>query len=178
MKKFAELTPKNQKMQIVKDAIAQIKTKQIKASRGTYVELLNFNTHTQAPTSLQSLLSDGQKCECCAKGALFLSCVSSVNRVKTGEDFRDDDIKRRLKKWFTVLELDMIEAAFERSVVNDDTGKLETYSGFWYEMYTPTNLGRACIAFGKRYESDKNRLIAILENILQNGEFKPWCPKN
>lgn len=42
----------------------------------------------------------------------------------------------------------------------------------WGE-YTP-GIGDKAVKFGRKYKTPKNRLIAIMKNIIKNkGEFKP-----
>ncbi len=168
MKKFKDLTLRGQKMRIVKDAIEQIKTCVVIPRTGVYLDNLEIKYdnfwESEVTGSLQKLLQrDDFTCEACAKGSLFAACVLNVNRVDVDADISNESFqKSKLKKWFSVEELDTIETAFECRVVMDDP----------YET-TPTELGRKAIKFGKRYHTDKKRLLAILNNILKNRSFKP-----
>lgn len=167
LKPFEELTIPQQKNRIVKDAISQITMKNINPTEGHY---LKFSTFPEPNESLQDIFSSGEnKCIACAKGAIFASCVLNVNKVYSEDPYGEEYfIKEKLIKWFTPLELDMIETAFERFVVSDDENKLEHPEGFY-----PYDLGEKCIKFGKRYKNPKNRLLAILNNILENKVFTP-----
>ena len=163
-------------MRIVKDAIAQIKAKMFIPSEGTYLRLLDEDRHEYFPgynESIQKLL-EKDKCDCCAKGAIFASCVLNVNKVDGKDKYTEEYfIKSKLKKWFSPLELDMIETAFEQRIVIDTTDKLENNNYDEWGDPTPTKLAEKCIKFGIKYNNSKKRLIAILENVLKNKKFKP-----
>lgn len=174
MKEFKDLTIRGQKMRIVKDAIQQINERTFTPKHGSgYFNLDGYYGHT----SIQKLLKIKDfHCEGCAKGAIFASCVLNVNRVKTSDDYTSENFqKRKLRKWFDPLELDMIETAFENGVVIDSTNTLlETDSSY---NCSRSELGNSCIKFGSRYKNPKTRLLAILNNILENGQFKPEAKK-
>lgn len=174
-KKFNELTRREQKMKIVKDAIFQINKGLITPSEGKYFEFKKISTYEQLgeENSLQVLLKRGNKCVACAKGSLFASCVINVNKVGRSYDVDEEEFqKEKLKKWFSALELDMIETAFEGRVVTDSKGRLEEGGNAW-TFADVTQLGQKCISFGEQYKSVKNRLLVILENIKKFGKFTP-----
>lgn len=176
-KKFENLTIEEQKMRIVTDAIKQIKFKKIVPTTGDYLKMFRKNktkrVFKKAGSIKEFLNLPEVYCEACAKGAIFASCVMINNKVKGEDNFSDESFqKEKLSKWFPLLELDMIEAAFEVRVVQDTTNKLEKSVGpSWYKK--PTTMGSKAINFGRKYDDDEKRLLAILENILQNGKFKP-----
>ena len=181
MKKFKDLTEKQQRVRIIKDAIAQIKLKNFKISTGNYLKFpVGTDGNTYYPTdteSIQKTLTE-RKCECCAKGAVFAACVLNVNKVYGKDDYGNEDFqKKKLRKWFKPLELDMMETAFEGRVCEDSTDKLQAQTGaedYWGDQeWEPTGLGKECIKFGSKYKNPRNRLMAILENILEFGTFKP-----
>lgn len=182
MKDFKDLTLRGQKMRIVRDAIAQIGTRVVVPRKGTYMNVFGYSSYhykadTDGKESLQKILRQGKEdtCVACAKGSLFASCVLNTNRVYTNvDDFSEEYFqKKKLKKWFSVLELDMIEAAFEKKVVVDDEQLLYIYKKDGSTRERKTQLGKDCIAFGRQYRTEKARLLAILENILKHGRFKP-----
>lgn len=166
LKLFEELTIPQQRVRIIKDAILQINSKNINPTEGHY---LRFTSTIKQKQSLQDIIASGEnKCTACAKGAIFASCVLNVNKVYGKDEFGEEYfMKKKLDKWFTPLELDMIEAAFEVTIITDNEDKLEDHN------YNPTKLGQKCIKFGKRYKNPTNRLLAILNNILENKVFTP-----
>jgi hypothetical protein len=166
MKKFEELSIPLQKKRIVRDAIAQIQAGVIVPTEGEYFYLPD----THGEKDLQTILKRGETytCEACAKGSLFASCVISTNEVSTRDSLGSESFQsNKLKKWFSYLELDMIETAFEKEIITDNEGALRNEYG------NENTLAKSCVRFGKRFKSDKNRLLAILNNILKNGTFKP-----
>lgn len=164
MRKFESLTLKGQKMRIVKDAIAQIIAKKFIAKSANYLQLIKGDFSTD---SLQTILkSENLKCECCAKGALFASCVIETNKVNIKQDYGKEYFqKNKLKKWFDLSELDLIEMAFEGVSVIDSNNILHDINR------NPTELYLKGKRFYRKYKSNKTRLLAILNNILENGKF-------
>ncbi len=77
----------------------------------------------------------------------------------------ESSIKTRLKGIFSALQLDMIEAAFEKAVIVNGNA-LGAYN-------QPTLKAIKCIEFGKQYPKQDERLVAILKNIIKHGSFKP-----
>jgi len=171
---FNKLSKQEQKIKIVKDAIAQIKIGAFIASRGNYLNIDNLDYEEEI--SLQELIGTNEHtCECCAKGAIFASCVMNVNKV-TNKDFYYDECfqKDKLKKWFSAKELDTIETAFEMDVIEDSTDSLKIVS---YGIRELTKLAKDAIKFGKKYKTNELRLLGILKNIIKYGEFTPVKPK-
>lgn len=169
MKNFKDLTLRGQKMRIVNDAIKQIESGIIKAQQDIYFAQVH-EEDLYRKGSLKKILETANTtvCEACAKGTLFVACVLNVNKVDidnyrvTEESFQT----KKLSKWFSAKELDMIETAFEQAIIRDSTNCLQT-------EYRYTDLAHRCIKFGCKYKTDKKRMLAILNNIAVNGEFKP-----
>jgi hypothetical protein len=174
-KKFEDLKSKRaQKMRIVQDAIDQIKLGVIIVTQGTYFEFEDsYLGGTDHPKfSLQKKLKQGEVCECCAKGALFAACVIETNKVNSHQPYTEGSFqKKKLEKWFSPLELDTIETAFEKIVVVDSENVLEKENKYGDSI--PTALGKKVIKFGRKYLDNEKRLLAILKNIKLNGSFKP-----
>jgi len=170
-KPFEKLSRKEQKLRIVKDAIIQIENKRITPSNaGNYMRI--FDLDSKSEMSIQKILKeDVNKCECCAKGALFASCVINVNNVTRSDFYSDEEFqKEKLSKWFSDKELDTIETAFEGQVIVDSSGTLEVLVNG--DHWEPTKLANKAIKFGEQYRTSETRMLAILNNILENGRFK------
>lgn len=170
-KSFEELTIQEQKMRIVEDAIIQIKNKNFHPANGYGYLRINFE-HQEKNISLKDILGtvDG-RCTCCAKGAIFAACVINVNEVKSWDLYNDEQFqKKKLKTWFGPLELDTIETAFEGDVIEDSTSSLSMTCPESYRHYNSEIANRA-IEFGLKYNEPEERLLAILDNILENGSF-------
>lgn len=168
-KQFSELTVHEQKLRIVKDAIAQIKAGTLVATECVYFQFRSFPHELALTIDLKTvLLNNKTKCEVCAKGALFAACVTNVNEVSVDDDISTNGFQRdKLSKWFKELELNMIEAAFENSVINDGYGLKGT------EEYDEDSLAFVCVNFNVSSSPEK-RMLAILENILKYGYFNPF----
>lgn len=181
--KFNKLTKQEQKIKIVKDAIKQIKIGLFKPKKGTYIRFPDY--FLWDGDNLQELMQRGKKCQVCAKGALFASCVLNVNKVYGRDNFANEEFeKKKLRKWFSAAELDTIECAFEKHVLQDSARvlntKYECNIDIWdggitrYDSIgTLSPLAEKAIAFGKRYSKTPDRMLAILRNIARHGSFKP-----
>lgn len=168
MKKFKDLTIKGQKMRIVRDAILQIEKGIVTPKQGSYMNLNYFGKLKD----FQKILQLGEKytCEACAKGSLFASCVLNTDKVKVGKDAIDFEgfQKKKLSKWFSKGELDMIETAFEGAVVEDSDGILR---GSGDTIHGLTKIADKCIKFYQKYGNSTRRLLAILKDIQKHGSF-------
>ena len=127
--------------------------------------------------SLQLALLGGEieNCQCCALGSMFLSCTLFNNQAKVSETMtglgiailEDRVFSNGLNTIFSDDQLALIEAAFEgggghilRALAPRFDEDLELFS----------KLER----FVNNCEDPKDRLIAIMQNIIHNGgEFKP-----
>jgi hypothetical protein len=169
---FNKLSKQEQKIKIVKDAIAQIKIGTFIAKRGEYLSIDNVDVRDNE-ISLQSVIGTVENtCECCAKGAIFASCVMNVNKVTNKDYFFDEAFQKdKLKKWFSAKELDTIETAFELEVIYDSSDYLSNEYGDY------NNRALEAITFGKKYNNQEKRLLAILKNIVKYGKFTPVKPK-
>lgn len=142
---------------------------------GTYCEGSILDIGLDNPKgSVQPYINDLTKhCDVCALGACFLSYIRLHNKVTFEEivDSYEGDylspgstfIITKLKKVFSPEQIDLIECAFERSVFNRTVKNTFT-----------TKRRDKAIEFGSRYLDDKERLRAIMKNIVKNnGKFVP-----
>ena len=122
-----------------------------------------------------------QQCSCCALGGMFMSCTLYNNNTTVdnlsyaGEDISEmlleetsEKLSNGLNKFFSVEQLKLIEQTFEGdngavlSGMDDDTGEI-------VDKFTPR-----AEAFYTKYKKPKDRLVAIMQNIVKNnGTFKP-----
>lgn len=121
-----------------------------------------------------------QQCSCCALGGMFMSCTLYNNNT-TVEDLcyagadigdvileeGDKSLPNGLNKFFSVAQLKLIEQTFEgdQGAINSgwdsETGEIDKFSPQAEAFYT-------------KYKKPKDRLIAIMQNIIaNNGTFKP-----
>jgi hypothetical protein len=178
-KPFSSLTKGEQRVQIARDALKWIRKPNVKVHSGNYFKVTKGEDTIKVGDDLNQHLSS-INCTVCAKGGLFIAHVDRFDRCKVpGYYYRSGpdlyslgdewSITKRLSSHFSLLQLDMIETAFEKRAINDHTNKLKSMST---ERHTP--LVMSCIKFGRQYKSAHDRLEAILKNIIKNkGTFKP-----
>ena len=122
-----------------------------------------------------------QQCSCCALGGMFMSCTLYNNNTTVedlehaGNDIGEvlleetgEKLSNGLNKFFSVAQLKLIEQTFEGdngavlSGTDDGTGEM-------VDEFSPQ-----AAAFYNKYKKPKDRLIAIMQNIVKNnGTFKP-----
>lgn len=170
-------TKAERRVAIAKDVLAQLRLERYVATEGVYVDHRVAELASTAPDKpLEKLLPQVKSCEVCALGACFLSAVRKYNDVKAGEIddpetfmrydgsmmtehmFNDTTMRTKLARHFTDAQTGLIESAFERM-----------------PMGSLTDEGAAdAIDFGHCYDTDHDRLVAIMKNIVKNdGTFKP-----
>jgi hypothetical protein len=172
-RRFERATAAEKRVMIAKDAIKQIEARKFIPRSGTY---FRCHRHLQSGEPLQGQLTgpEAPACTVCGIGAAFVSAVRLFNRfdVPSGESeyIWDTDFRDFLRKYFSDTQTYLIEAAFERDVVAGP-GTWDSPERIKFES-TPTV--KAAIAFGKAYAVDRNRLLAILRNIVKHrGTFVP-----
>lgn len=153
---YQKATPAQRRVMIAKDALKQIETGQINPMSGTYINLWG-DGHVEEGKPLQPVLLDEASaisCDCCAKGAMFISCVRLSNRYHGNPSGIDSDEINSLVNW-PKQNYDEIEAAFEGFY--GDKGQYSDWIPKWEQ----------------KYPTDRERLPAILKNIIRNkGTFK------
>ncbi len=173
MKKKAEM-----RVAIAKDVIAQIKAKKYNPMQGCWVEQVDgpdyddwlFEKAENCKVDVQVYTKSIKKCNVCALGSLFVSAVNKYNNVygtfetvSTMEvfDFKETNNNSPLLRYFTINQIKLIEHTFEGGVgavyFDDD-----------HPMFYKSS------AFYSQYPDSKDRLLAIMKNIVENkGTFKP-----
>lgn len=185
--KKKKLTKNQMRVAIAKDVLAQMKAKKIIADVGTwmhdpkmgfmdeYVDYL-VDEFIEDPSNdsceftefhARDYTSKVKNCQVCALGSMFISAVNLYDDIKFKADdacasaaFEDLD-KSPLKKYFSVHELKIIEAAFE----GNDGCHFDDLSG---------KDAAVAFAYHEIFKTHKDRLSAIMKNIIRNnGVFKP-----
>jgi len=164
-KQFEQLSKAEKRVAIAKDVLKLIKAEKLIPETGSYVEndqldsILWNNDEVDIKKALKELQ---QPCEVCALGAIFYAeTIKRNDCVIVGRFVRRDDITKRMKDIFTKGQMIMIESAFE----SGDFNELRIVSQGNIEL---------SINFGSQYTEPKERLVAIMENIVKNkGTFKP-----
>lgn len=126
------------------------------------------------------------KCKVCVLGACLMSVVSIDNNFAfhsriDGVTFGvgSYDVAERLLKLFTAKQLLLIETAFEVDLSDD------MEYGYFTDKYTLLNMSdeefaqtakhrKVAAAFGRQFDTPKDRLRAIMKNMIENGgKFVP-----
>jgi hypothetical protein len=122
-----------------------------------------------------------QQCSCCALGGMFMSCTLYNNNTTVADlehasndisevllEETDEKLSNGLNKFFSVAQLKLIEQTFEGdngAVFSGTDGE----TGEMIDEFSPR-----AEAFYDKYKKPKDRLIAIMQNIVKNnGTFKP-----
>lgn len=173
-------TKKERRISIIKDAIKQLKLKNIEAITGIVAMIprivIGFNNNDDLKPLLERFFKKKDKKECyaCARGTLLLCTIHKENDFNVGQythcsgSFNKDSVTdRRLLRLFSATQLALMENAFE--VENRRKGEYGLNACF-----LPIKLDIASVNFGVKYKNIDNRLLAIFRNALKNGGiFKP-----
>jgi hypothetical protein len=166
------------RVMIAKDVLAQLKSKAYCAKQGCWVEdkkIGGFDDYCMEQfggkqnvkaVSASEYVSKLKACKVCALGSIF------VSQIRIGDDFKLSDTqtaydvfewleKSPLKRYFSVDQLELLEACFEG------------LKGMYGEsMYGANEL--LANAYASQFPQDKDRLTAIMKNIVRNnGQFIP-----
>jgi hypothetical protein len=168
---FNGLSPEKRRVAIARDVIRQVEAERLLPTKGVYLvpnPLSSYMTYGKEILVGYAVGDDLKKifkkeietCNCCAKGALFLSAVEKYNQCKVtdnmrasaGTSFTNEEVSKQLRKHFSHDQLELIESAFE---------------GRWSE-------GNKTNYFHDSYINSYERMQAIMKNIIANkGTFVP-----
>jgi hypothetical protein len=172
------------KIEICKDVITQINTHNLK---------LDYYGYCKLPEEEHTTFD--YECKTCALGGMFLSAFpvldiqsypknsidsSDIGIPKLGDKFRED-----LKKYFSEEELLVIEAVYEQdtSHIVDYTQDFDSdvidklldseYDDGECDIYIPSDYLHRCMEVVVGAANKSERLKIIMQNIIDNGTFKP-----
>lgn len=180
--KFWELSKAEKRVAIAKDVLRQIDDKRIHVKQDMYFEL--GRVPKEVEDKLDKFLENSPPCTVCALGACFASMVILGDRVSISsvvslryydgkyiptERLDDTRFRIMLRRAFTSTQISLIESAFEKFNAYDMDGNgFKIGEGNYGPSYD------RAIEFGHKIKSNRKRLIAIMENIIENkGTFKP-----
>ncbi len=165
---FRAATKAEKRVLIAKDVLTMLSNKKIIAERGNFTNIIGEDNESGG-TSFQNLLlgKNEVQCQCCALGGLMTSCVGYVNDMTLDETFYglgwskgESKAAIKLKKFFSIEQLQLIEIAFEKG---------EGY----YSCYYPDEIEKKAANFTKRLDP-RGASRKIMKNIIDNnGTFVP-----
>lgn len=171
-KLFKNATKPQKRVLIAKDVIQQINLGRIIPKSMSWVD---FDSSFKQGSVRDHLLGK-EECKACALGGIFASCTLFNNETtfEKDRDFLEDlgfsifDYNKKPKNGmmsiFSKSQLKLIEFAFEEG----DGWCLVT------DACDPAKSELSAIDFGKKFSNSKDRMVAIMENIIKNnGLFKP-----
>lgn len=153
-RRFNAMTLERKRVTIAKDTLASLQAKKFIASHG--VGYLHYSS-----TDNGDKLPNNYKCGACALGGMFVGLTTRIKELSIKEQNGDRDrIIAPLRSYFDREQLDAIEYAFEQGNIS-----LRTLNYSSAHRYSD---------FGKAYDNPDDRLIAIMQNIIDNkGTFTP-----
>jgi hypothetical protein len=171
---FNAMSQQEQRIAIARDVIAQVENSAVLVEQGVYVGKDALGLGVFRSGEIERTLTT-ERCEVCAVGAAFVSAVrlgDALDEDSFGEDdlwargrrLGDKPIRLHLRRFFGVEQLSLIEAAFER-----DWGFCEVFINDGLGDETRCALCERAVDFGDAVYGHDERLIAIMQNIIDNG---------
>lgn len=157
-KPWSKMTTVEKRKTLAQDVILHVLNGAIKPTQGSYCDINDTKVNTD---NLQEDLKKKGACDVCAMGGLMVASIIKTNRFYGIWD--EDIIERRLRGTYSRGHLRLIETAFEGWVVGGHEF-LEDDGGY--------NLPITKQAIRFKKDSAKNRLIAIMENIIADPKGK------
>jgi hypothetical protein len=201
---FSRLTKAAQRIAIAQDIIAQLKAKKAIAKSNVFLAFNGISEEDAGDLclTLREVRSKVENCSVCAIGAIMLSqlningdigldqantyCHNGNFAVDARKEYSvENELSPYVTKYFKADQLQKIEIAFELgggAFYIQDYLRGERSEPSWEEFNNEFNNGvviseqdaRDAVKFGKRYKNITNRMIAIMQNIIDNnGEFVP-----
>lgn len=161
----------NVRVQGAKDALALLETNAVIARKGSYLDSwvlheVGLTWGAEGHRQVCEFTRKLKKCSACAIGTLFVAMVNKHNDLQIN-DYRAASLKTGachvyLQRFFEPKQLGLIEAAFEMSNVQASIKNCTL------------DEVRSAIKFGRKHQKSHDRMVAILNNIIENdGEFVP-----
>lgn len=184
--KTRKLTKKQMRLEVVKDALKQMRVRTIQ--RGKYLRPIDLQGWTPLNMNLnpqEHVKTLEEECQVCALGSCVLSYVKLYDHVDYGQLGRFEDEKFEpwldplntveiLSKVFSPWQLALIEAAFEINT-RPPTARHQLKDDFpWGKLDQMEQQLERAYEFGRKIPEAKKRLRAIFKNILDHdGVFVP-----
>lgn len=183
---WAKMSRQQRKVALCKDVIASIQNSTLHVDDGNYIRVRSrdYDFNDLLPMlgcklSKQQSKVLQERCKVCAIGSLFIRYLVNLDNFTLPEysiseyaddiTIDDDDMIKHLNDCFTPEELRFIEAAFEMT-----NSHYKLHFNRYLLLEEEDNFLDACMKFGADFEDPADRLLAIMQNIVDHkGEFKP-----
>lgn len=169
---FAKLSPAERRRAVARDVLAQLDAKKYEAAHHVYTNSKLSHDNQAVFRSLSA--SEGAACHVCGVGSVFVSTMVMANPETTLGQVRAADAvlgnragRDQIRDVFNREQLAAIETAFEGNYYGCSYGEMFDRHGVMKPIAY-----RAC-DFNKEVEGAEPRLRRIMENIVENGEFRP-----
>lgn len=180
---FYALPVKERAVLVAKDVIKHVNTEKYIVSKGTYISILEESRGFEREEQIKDKF-DNIICRVCALGATIMSCTHLGNKLTFGEINNGDmqaeavpAISELLKAVFDPHTLLLIETVFEKypDRLEEENFVYDTHLVRYAHHFGEILSREECIKcndFSFMYPSIRDRLVAIMENIIvNNGEF-------
>lgn len=175
---FNKLPVAKQRIRVAKDVIKQIDIKKYTVDTGRYVDDVEFKGYRDySHLDIKDNFANIKKCQVCAIGACLLSITHFKNKLSFYDvghniySLRNAKVKKLLSL-FSKEQLLLIESAFEGLSYSADRVAVHVLE-YDTDKCSEDLLIRAS-KYYSRFRSSKNRLKAIMNNIIKNkGTFIP-----
>lgn len=173
VEKFLKLTKAEQRVEVAKDVLKQIKAKRYVGNTGSYIRGVVVD-NVDMNDSVRENFDKIEECDVCAMGACLLSITKYKNMLTFAElPFCTSQMGSKvvdLLSIFTPKQLLLIESAFEGY---DHGADRVAEDVFGYRDGLSLQEIEKVDNFYAKYSEDTNRLKAIMENIISHkGTFK------
>jgi hypothetical protein len=172
MKTWDEMTKRERRVAVANDVIKHLDRLNIEDGYGFIVtDEVDILKDRTGPITHEDCDTIRDTCTMCARGALMISKIDIFNSIDwsimdieyDGDDAElvDRDVTDDVLLEFGKKQLAKIESAFE------------TAAYYAQDAGCSDATAQLCKEFGLKYKHPKDRLRAIMSNIVENGKFKP-----
>lgn len=118
LRKFESLTAAGKRMRIARDVLLHLDSQQLVAKHDYYINTAEYEDRYLSPKertniTLSDWIKEGKKCKVCALGAILACKVPYENGITLVQAESHSNLVNNLLPYFTLLQLNMIEMAFE-----------------------------------------------------------------
>jgi hypothetical protein len=187
--RFGKMTRAQQRVTLAKDIIKNVISGKFIAEQGSYVSF-NYDNYvdnvraqaliadargsgTQDKLQMCQVFEAAEKCTVCGIGGAYVAAVLRADKLtldRAGSLGNDVPMRKYLDQFFSREQQALIECAFE----GDSTFQYISHDSNVTGAQTTRAKARSASKFGQKFDEPDERLIAIMENVIENdGTFIP-----